>query len=423
MTAARPLTQRRGEDRATDRLAAAIDYRLLAAAGRDPATRALAPDRDHPLLGYRVCRVAGCELEAPGPSGLCSGCRERFAQAGGTGIEAFCQSGPGRTNRSRDRLCLVCRAPGFERPVGTNDLCSSCDGLRRRRGQSVDAFVHGDTDHPPASPRPGLGTCTVASCQRLAAHPGTGLCGAHDSAWRLAGRPELAAFRRTASPCPGDRARRVVLAGLGQGVIAEVLYGIQSALAEGRRVMPATLRHVAGHLRRTGASSAAEAARTAPARTPVRWFLAFTADRAGLARSDLDSERAKDVWDLRLWGARGRLSFTGGGTTNRYGRTDKTRPIGQAWLKEAAKAWAAEALGSMTAGPVRAVIGAVGLLSEHLARRADGGADPSALGHRDVEAFLARLTRLERAGTLSAASMPAPSTWWPSSSGTAGRWA
>ena len=75
MTAVGPLTLRRGEDRATDRLAAAIDYRLLAAAGWDPATRALAPDRDHPLLGCRVCRVAGCELEAPGPSGLCSGCR------------------------------------------------------------------------------------------------------------------------------------------------------------------------------------------------------------------------------------------------------------------------------------------------------------------------------------------------------------
>ncbi len=402
MTAARPLILRRGEDRAADRLAAAIDCQVLAAAGWNPATQVLVPDRNHPLLGYRVCRVAGCELEAPDPSGLCSGCRDRFARAGGTGIEAFCRSGPGRKNRSRDRLCLVCRVPGFERPVGTNDLCSSCDGLRRRRGQSVDAFVHGDTNHPPASPRPGLGTCTAASCQRLAAHPGTGLCGAHDSAWRLAGRPELAAFRRTASPCLGDRAGRVVLAGLDQGVVAEVLYGIQSALAEGRRVMPATLRHVAGHLRRTGAGSVAEAARTAPARTPVRWFLAFTADRAGLARSDLESERAKDVWDLRLWGARGRLSFTGGGTTHRYGRTDKTRPIRQAWLKEAAKAWAAEALGSMTAGPVRAVIAAVGLLSEHLARRADGGTDPSVLGHRDVEAFLARLTRLERAGTLSA---------------------
>jgi hypothetical protein len=82
--------------------------------------------------------------------------------------------------------------------------------------------------------RPGLGTCTVASCQRLAARLGSGLCGAHDGAWRLAGRPELAAFRRTAAPCLGDRSGRVVLAGFDEGVIAEVLYGVQEALAEGQ---------------------------------------------------------------------------------------------------------------------------------------------------------------------------------------------
>ena len=51
---------------------------------------------------------------------------------------------------------------------------------------------------------------------------------------------------------------------------------------------------------------------------------------------------------------------------------------------------------------MRAVIGAVGLLSGHLARRADAGADPAALGHRDVAAFLARLAHLQRAGTLPA---------------------
>ena len=300
-----------------DRLARAIDYPLLVVAGWDPATQTLAPDREHPLLGYPVCRVAGCELEAWDPGGLCTGCRDRFRASGGTGTEAFCEAGVSRKNRSRDRRCLVCRVAGFERPVGTSDLCLSCDGLRRRRRQSVQAYVGGDGEHPPAVPRPGLGTCTVASCQRLAARPQTGLCGAHDGAWRLAGQPELAIFRRSAAPCLGDRSGRVVLAGLDENVIAELLYGVQAALAEGRRVMPATLRHVAGHLRRSGASSVAAAAGMAPARTPVRWFLAFAADRAGLVRSSLETEQAKDVWDLRLWGAAGRLSFTGGQTSHR----------------------------------------------------------------------------------------------------------
>ncbi len=182
--------------------------------------------------------------------------------------------------------------------------------------------------------------------------------------------------------------------------MVEVLYGIQAAVAQGRQVMPATLRHAVEHLRRCDAYSVVDAADTAAARTPVRWFLAFTADRTGLARSSTESEQAKDVWDLRLWGASGRLSFAGNDAFCHNGR-QPSRPISQAWLREAAKAWAAEALVSITPGPVRAVIGAVGLFSEHLGRRPDTGADPEALGHRDVEAFLARLSRLHQAGTLS----------------------
>jgi len=384
-----------------DRLTAAIDYPLLVGAGWDPATRTLAPDREHPLLGYRVCRVAGCQWEAWDPGGLCTGCRDRFRVGGGADVEVFCEQGAPRRNRSRDRRCLVCRMPGFERPVGTNDLCLSCDGQRRHRRQSVAAYVCGDDRFPAATPRPGLGCCTVASCQRLAARRGSGLCGAHDAAWRLAGRPDLAAFGRATSPCLGDRSGRVVLAGLDENVIVELLYGVQAALAEGRRVMPTTLRHVVEHLRRHEVNSVAAALDTAPVRTPVRWFLAFAADRVALAGSSLETEQAKDVWDLRLWGGAGRLSFTGGGISRRSGGRP-SRPITQPWLKKAAQAWAAEALATMSVGPVRAVIVALGLFSEHLARRADTGLDPAGLSHRDVADFLIRLAHLERAGTVSA---------------------
>ena len=130
---------------------------------------------------------------------------------------------PGRKNRSRDRLCLVCRLPGFERPVTTNDLCASCDGLRRRHRQSVSAFVNGDDRYPPASPRKTIGRCGVLSCDRLAAHARSGQCPAHEAAWRAAGCPELPGFRRSASPCLPDRSGRVVLAGLGEDLITEIL--------------------------------------------------------------------------------------------------------------------------------------------------------------------------------------------------------
>jgi integrase len=384
-----------------DRLAAAIDYPLLIGVGWDSATQILTPDREHPLLGYPLCRVAGCALEAWDRGGLCTGCQDRLQTSGTDDVQAFCAQGAPRTNRSRDRRCLVCRTPGFERPVGTNDLCLSCDGQRRHRHQNIAAYVAGDDSWPAATARVSLGICTAACCQRLAARPGCGLCGAHNSAWRVAGSPDLAEFRRAASPCRGDRAGRVALGGLEPNVIAELLYGIQTSLAEGRRVMPTTLRNVADHLRRRGQiTSVAEAIEGATARNPVRWFLTFTADRVALARASLETEQGKDVWDLRLWGGAGRLSFTGGGTCRRSGGR-ASRPITQAWLKAAAKAWAADALVSKNVGIVRAVIVAVGLFSEHLARREDAGDDPASLNHVDVAGFLTRLGHLERAGTVS----------------------
>jgi hypothetical protein len=165
-------------------------------------------------------------------------------------------------------------------------------------------------------------------------------------------------------------------------------------------VLP-TLRSVVAHLRRSGAASPGEAASTAPRRTPVRWFCSFAADRAALALGDVSSEYQKDCWDLRLFGAAGRLSFAGGGTSPRYPGRPAARPLARVWLRQAAKAWAAEALCSMKPGAVRAMIGAVGLFSSQLTRRADEGAGPAVLSHLDVEASLARLGHLERSGQLS----------------------
>jgi hypothetical protein len=125
----------------------------------------------------------------------------------------------------------------------------------------------------------------------------------------------------------------------------------------------------------------------------------FSADRAAFVSSSPETEMTKDVWDLRHWGMAGRLSFIGGEVLHRSGRPP-ARPISQAWLKAAAKSWAADALASTGKVTVQTMLGSVGAFSEHLARRDDAGEMPGALRRRDIEAFLARLRRLEAADAM-----------------------
>jgi integrase len=382
-----------------DRLTAALDLGALVVLGWDPTTEVFAPDPSHRLLGYQVCGVLGCGNEAMSRGPLCGGCATRRARHPGQPLEEFLSAGiAGR--RVGQRLCVVCCLPGASRPAVTaSGLCLSCDSSRLRRGQGVEAFVAGDDSFGPAKARSTFGTCAVVSCTRLVAHRTHGLCEAHEQAWRLAARPELDAFCQTGLPCRGDRRGRIVLHGLPAGVIVEMLFGIQNALAEGRRLSPSDLRATVDHLRRQQVQSIRDVEMTQLG-VAVQRFLRFSADRAAFVSSSIEAEMTRDVWDLRHWGMPGRLSFIGGEVLHSGGRPP-VRPISQAWLKAAAKAWAADALASRGKVTVQTMLGSVGAFSEYLARRDDAGEiPPAALQRRDIEAFLARLGHLEAAGVM-----------------------
>lgn len=289
----------------------------------------LTPDPAHRLLGYAIC---ACGNEADRSAGLCAACTKRLRGHGG-----------GRRQQRQDGLCAVCRVPPACRPAAVHGLCLSCNRLRSVQGQSVENFIEGDERFGPAEPRPSFGPCAVVSCERLASHA-AGMCHPHDKAWRQAGRPQLEEFGRTAAPVRGDRQGRVVLRGLPERVITELLYGIQASVAEGRTMKPKELRTAVDHMRRLGVGSVT-AAETRRMGGSVRQLLIFVADQVVLASSDMTSECAKDVWDLRVWGQRGLLSFVGGHAL-RHGVRDSLGPISQDWLRDAAKAWAAQALSS-----------------------------------------------------------------------------
>lgn len=365
-----------------------VDLPKLAGWGWDPASHVWTVNPSQGVFDYRDCSVAGCDHDARTATGLCTGCRHRW-RATGLSLEAFLAQPFARVHGLQERLCRVCCTPGHMRPASNLGICQACDGLRRRRGQTVAAFVAGDDRFPPAAPRPTIGTCTVAACGRFAAFR-TGLCGGHQRWWLEAGRPELPGWCAKTGPLLGDQKTRISLIGVAEPVEAEFLFGVQCAVEQGHRPRPGDLRSVAGQARRAGIRSF-EQLLAAPLNPSSRRFVARTADALALAAKTPESECGKDVWDLRVWGFKGTLSFAGTRQPN-HPRHRPTPAIGQGWLRDAAKQWAAVQLPlHRSESTVEAIVAAVARFSAHLSTRPDGGDDPAALGKADVIAFLAGL--------------------------------
>jgi hypothetical protein len=126
------------------RVRRAVDLPRLIAAGYDPGGQVFRPPPEHPVFGYELCPVAECGAAREWDV-VCRACRTRFERFGGT-LEEFVAVPRVFTHdgRAAQRLCLVCRATGHERPAGNrNGLCICCEGSRRRHGQTVDAVAEG----------------------------------------------------------------------------------------------------------------------------------------------------------------------------------------------------------------------------------------------------------------------------------------
>jgi hypothetical protein len=172
-----------GEDELS-RLRRALDLARLIEAGYDPSAEAIRPPADHPVLGYELCPVAGC-MAALVAGRLCYGCRQRFRRFDGT-LDEFIAIPRvfALSRRGEQRLCIVCRTPGHERPAGgRSGLCLTCDSVRRGRGQTVEEYV------ATAMPRASLGRCE--RCERWAAFRNPALTTACRAHWVGLGRPAI----------------------------------------------------------------------------------------------------------------------------------------------------------------------------------------------------------------------------------------
>ncbi len=335
------------------RLTRLIDPAFLAEAGWDPEGRVLAPPQGHPQLGWRP-RLDGAETPAGG-------------------------------------WCAVRRC---RRPVTgtrTEGLCAAHRRAQRRRGVSVTQFVA----DPARRALPSWGACQVTACPRERLGGNVRYCEPHQERWRraLASDPGLDAGRwqQTASPIPVTG--QVSLRGMPPRVTAMMLYGLQQRARCGVITRPDVLRLLVEDLRRLGAGSLEDAV-LPPGTTTIKHkqkLLNALARHARLALADPGTEKARDVWDLEVFGQRGRLTFT---------------TITQPWLRETVKRFAAHELPRHRAGQagnvMRSLVGSMARLSASLrATRDDHGDLPGLLGRRDIETFLHRLAYLTSAGECS----------------------
>ncbi len=372
---------------AAGRLASMLDRELLDEAGWDPRMRVLRLPAQHRLLGRPVCRSGGCERTVR--DGLPAVCFRCFTRLSGLGMSTADIAAASTLPAPHPRAdhCAVPRCqcvPTMRHAVLCQPHASAFRARKPRR--PLEQFLA----DPRVRPLPAMATCQVAACTRLA-DSASGYCNTHYQRWRTAERATAGLdqhhwqARESGVAEPGQ----VNLRAVPTLVVIEVLFGVQERVRGGAKITDVDLRVLCDALRREGVSSIASGQVELVLTRPVRSLLNALSRHVRRALADPDSERAKDVWDLGVFGHRGRLSFTG---------------ISQPWLAQAAKRWAGEQLPrhrGRGAARVRSKINGLGLLSEYLTCRPDHGLITTALSRSDIEGFLNRLAYLEQAGRIS----------------------
>lgn len=351
----------------------------------DPERQLVVPAAGGRLTRVLRCAVENCPSDAYGSSPLCARHRRQFAASAADDLDAWLSNGDPelfRRRRAIDQVCVVTGADGqaCPRPAqGRFKLCNAhvvAWANRRAKGVSFESFISR------AEPRSDLGPCVAACCYLRMTHPERGLCETHLQLWRAAGRPADQAFDKfTAGVRQPISSRVLSLRGLPELVRLELVYAIGCRAADQVSVVMGGMRPWVDQLRAAGLSSVTEfdlnELEHVGDRGHVR-FARFTVDRVRLAYGDPEDERAKDIWDLRLFGSDGRrrLDFTA---------------IRQRWLREATKGWAAATIGRVGDGVLSHRVGSIAVLSAVLASGPCGGEDPMVLGRTDIDRFLARV--------------------------------
>ncbi|MGV9343120.1 tyrosine-type recombinase/integrase [Streptomyces sp. NPDC003688] len=384
-----------GEDLRTRQVVEVLDPEFLRIVRWDWDLRVIFYPKDHPVLGMPDCCVNGCTRGVRFDRKMCTGC-ERAWELSGQSVEDFAKVAKPRMLGMRQEMC---RVPRCGRPA-KSVRSALCDPHHRQRVDSLKLSMEDFLRHPAVIPREGTGQCEVEVCYRLRDYENSRYCKAHSLRLKYARRrgevSDEETWRRTAPAV--HAARELCLRGLPDRVVAEVLYGLQARTASGVKTWDHFLRPLCDRLRQMQAPTLEVMGDpvvldTLTRGTSVRGVVRTMLMWLGRLGATPDSERRKDVWDLKI--------FTG-----QTGTLDFTR-ISQPALREAVKHWAYDDLprrrGKRPGGAVQPYVTAMNLLSESLRlQREDGGIHPADLHRQDIVAFCNRLAFLTETGKITA---------------------
>lgn len=357
---------------------------FLAEIGWDEERQVLFMPMDHPLLGWKACKVTGCGMPTRGRTHLCLPCERELAVSGQD--EAAILASQRVTRRRGIGRCLV----GCQRPWKSS-LTPLCEAHLHRRKRTPDLSLEEFLADPSLTPLPGFGECDVVACDRIRYGSKSGFCKAHGTRWGQDSHRDPNLDRTTwcrLEPAI-EEMNNVTLRGLTPLARVQVLYGLYERCRREMKTGLTEVRPLVNDLRRRQSDSLDDLVDT---QRGVRARQVLESFRLAHQRalSSPATECTKDAWDLHVFGHAGRL---------RFGK------IVQPWLREATKRWAVEDLPRRrgdVAGTVQEHINHMARLSESLRlQRTDRGETVFGLGRNDIVQFTNRMAYLESRGDIS----------------------
>ena len=293
------------------------------------------PDPDHPVLGRGTCPVTDCD-RAPTEHGLCPSHGNRWRDRGRPVLAEFLTDPGPPLNGRRD--LTSCTVPGCRYGSSGLGLCMRHRSAWTTSGHT-DPAVWASTAlaaDPADRTICGLPFCSlwVDSARNL-------FCKAHETRWRMQGRPDVEAF---IDSCLLRGRARIDFSGLPGQLKLELQYAVQCRADQARITLPPpiaawTIRQA----REAGVTSLLDqpaqrwADRAGPKTSSYPAFLAFARDVVEVLHEGTgwEVEYPRDIWRLgRLPG----LTLNAGKSASRQRmRFDR---ISQPWLRTLVKRWA-----------------------------------------------------------------------------------